>query len=73
MVNFNQFGGSSLDFFVYCFTKTVVWAEYHVVKEEVLLRIADIIAQHGAEVAFPTRTLHVAGEVPIANRTTERA
>ena len=73
MVNFNQFWASSLDFFVYCFTKTVVWAEYHVVKEEVLLKIADIIAQHGAEVAFPTRTLHVTGEVPIANRTTEKA
>jgi len=29
MVNFNQFGASSLDFFVYCFTKTTVWTEYH--------------------------------------------
>ena len=68
MVNFNQFGASSLDFFIYCFTKTVVWTEYHVVKEEVLLKIADIIAQHGAEVAFPTCTLHVASEVSIATQ-----
>ena len=29
MVNFNQFGASSLDFFIYCFTHTTVWTEYH--------------------------------------------
>lgn len=66
MVNFNQFGPSSLDFFVYCFTRTVVWAEFHVVKEEVLLAVAEIIARHGAEIAFPTRTLHLASELQIA-------
>jgi MscS family membrane protein len=66
MVNFNQFGASSLDFFVYCFTRTTVWAEYHMVKEEVLLQISEIIARHGGEIAFPTRTLHVAGGAQLA-------
>lgn len=66
MVNFNQFGASSLDFFVYCFTRTTVWAEYHRIKEDVLLHISGIIEGHGAEVAFPTRTLHVAGGVELA-------
>lgn len=59
MVNFNTFGASSLEFFVYTFTKTIVWAEYHRVKEDVLLKIHDIIIAHGAEVAFPTSTLHI--------------
>ena len=66
MVNFNQFGPSSLDFFIYCFTHTIVWTEYHTVKEEVLLQISSIIAKHGGEIAFPTRTLHVAGDVHMA-------
>ncbi|HET58702.1 MAG TPA: mechanosensitive ion channel family protein [Deltaproteobacteria bacterium] len=59
MVYFNEFAASSLDFFVYCFTRTTAWAEYHRVKEDVLFRIMDIILAHGAEVAFPTSTLHV--------------
>lgn len=59
MVNFNEFGGSSLDFFIYCFTRTVKWTEYHAVKETVLLKVGEIIEKHGAEIAFPTRTLHV--------------
>lgn len=62
MVNFDGFGPSSLDFFVYTFTKTTVWTEYHEIKQDVLLRIAEIIEGHGAEVAFPTQTLHVGGE-----------
>ena len=59
IVNFNQFGPSSLDFFIYTFTKTVDWVHYHEVKQDVLLRIADIIRAHGAEIAFPTQTVHL--------------
>lgn len=59
MVHFDRFGASSLDIMLYCFTKTVVWTEYHKVREEVLLSIGDIIESHGAEVAFPTRTLKI--------------
>lgn len=59
MVNFNQFNASSLDFFVYCFTKTTNWIRYQEVKQDVLLKVAEIIAQHDAEIAFPTQTLHV--------------
>ena len=63
MVNFNAFGPSSLDFFIYTFTRTTVWAEYHAIKEAILLDIAAIIERHGAEIAFPTRTLHLAGPI----------
>ena len=59
MVNFVSFGPSSVDFFVYTFTKTTVWTEFHAIKQDVLLKISDIIAKHGAEIAFPTQTLHV--------------
>ncbi len=60
MVNFNSFAPSSLDFFIYTFTKTTVWAEYHDIKQDVLLKILNIIDAHGAECAFPTSTLHIA-------------
>ncbi len=59
IVNFNAFADSSLNFFIYTFTKTVAWVHFHAVKQDILLRIADIIASHGAEIAFPTHTLHI--------------
>ena len=60
IVNFNEFSDSSLNFFIYTFTKTVQWVHYHAVKQDVLLKVAAIIERHGAEIAFPTRTLHIA-------------
>lgn len=57
MVHFDEFAASSLDIMVYAFTRTTNWAEYHRVREDVLLKIGEIIESHGAEVAFPTRTL----------------
>ena len=59
IVNFNSFASSSLDFFIYTFTKTINWVEYHKVKQDVLFKISDIIAKHGAEIAFPTSTVHI--------------
>ncbi|SCZ59591.1 mechanosensitive ion channel family protein [Thiohalomonas denitrificans] len=59
IVNFNGFAPSSLDFFVYTFTKTTQWTKYHEVKQDVLLKIVTIIESHGAQIAFPTSTVHV--------------
>ena len=60
IVNFNSFAPSSLDFFIYTFTKTTNWIHFHKVKQEILLRIAKIIEGEGAEIAFPTSTIHLA-------------
>ncbi len=61
IVNVNEFADSSVNFFVYCFTKTTDWVTYHRIKEQVLLDILKIIHKHGADVAFPTRTVQIEG------------
>ena len=71
MVNFDRFGASSLDILLYCFTKTVVWTEYHAVREDVLLGVGEIIESHGAEIAFPTRTLKIDGSEQLADEMRE--
>jgi MscS family membrane protein len=64
MVYFERCAPSSVDFFIYCFT-TPVWAEFHRIKEDVLLRILAIVEEHGAQIAFPTSTLHVPDAVAL--------
>ena len=64
IVNFNEFAASSLNFFVYTFTKTTNWIEFHKIKQDVMLRIIDIVEGSGAEMAFPTQTLHIAEPTP---------
>ena len=65
MVNFDTFNQSSVDFFIYTFTKTTNWVEFHHIKQDVLLKIAEIVAQHGAQMAFPTTTLDLPEQVMV--------
>ena len=67
IVNFNSFAPSSLDFFVYTFTKTTKWVYFHEVKQNVLLQILKIIDDEGAEVAFPTSSIHLAENTILKN------
>jgi MscS family membrane protein len=67
MVNFNEFSDSSVDFFIYCFTKTTQWVKFHQIKQDVMLRIAKIIEANNAEIAFPTSTIHIGEPIAIDN------
>ena len=62
MAYFDSYGESSINFFIYCFTRTREWVEYHRVKQQVMLRIGEIIISHGAEIAYPTRRLLLEGQ-----------
>ena len=62
VVHFNAYNTSSLDLMVYCFTKATQFDRFHAVKQDVMLKIMDIVASHGAEFAFPTQTVFWAGQ-----------
>jgi len=66
IVNFNAFSASSVDFFIYTFTKTTNWVRFHEIKQDVLLKLSDIITSHSAEIAFPTSTVHIPEQVQLA-------
>ena len=66
IVNFNAYASSSLDLMVYTFTKTTNWMAFQHIKQDVLLQIGQIIEKHGAQIAFPTRTLHMADDAQAA-------
>ena len=59
IVNFNTYGPSALQFFIYTFTKTTNWVDYHAIKQNILLGIYEIISNEGADIAFPTQTLYL--------------
>lgn len=72
IVNFTRFGASSLDIMVYAFTLTRAWVEYQTLKQELLLAMGSIVQRHGAQIALPTQTLHLAtgageAEPPLAH------
>lgn len=58
LIYFDGFGASSLTIMVYCFTKTTRWAEWLAIQQDVFMAIVDIVHAHGADFAFPSRTLY---------------
>ena len=59
MVYFRDFGDSSLDIFIYCFTDTANWEEYLSIREDVNLRIMEIVERNGSSFAFPSRSIYI--------------
>ncbi|WP_349432409.1 mechanosensitive ion channel family protein [Methylomarinum sp. Ch1-1] len=54
LVYMDQYNDSSIDILVYCFSKTVNWAEWLAVKEDVLFKIAEILQKNNLQFAYPT-------------------
>ena len=62
LVQFTDFGASSMDVFLYYFSTSTVWKEYLDTRERVNLKIMDKVEELGLEFAFPTQTLHLKGD-----------
>ncbi len=58
MVHLDQLSASSMDILIYTFTKTVNWAEWLAIKEDVIFKIWEILDAHGLEFAFPSQSLY---------------
>ena len=64
-VNLVNFAPSSLEFRIYAFTKTTAWIAFQKIQQAIFIEILAIIEKHGAEAAFPTRTLDVPDQIKI--------
>lgn len=59
-VRVDSFNNSSIDFLVYCFTKTVVWGEWLEIKEDLAFKIKEIVEEKaGTGFAFPSQSLYI--------------
>jgi len=55
----DSFGPSSIDFMLYCFTKTTNWGEWLRLKEELAFFIKETVADAGTDFAFPSTSVYV--------------
>ena len=54
------FGDDSLTVEIVCYSDTGVWAEWHAIREDVLMRLLEIIEAAGTSLAFPSKTIYFA-------------
>jgi MscS family membrane protein len=69
---FVGFGASSLDIEIFAYVKTRHWTEFLSVREEILLRIMEIVNESGTSFAFPSRTVYFGRDSGFALRKSER-
>ncbi|WP_027326735.1 mechanosensitive ion channel family protein [Helicobacter pametensis] len=55
----DEFAGSSINILVYCFSKTTIWGEWLEVRQDVMLKIMEILDKHGLGFAFPSQSLYI--------------
>lgn len=58
LARFSEYGASSLDIEFIAFTKTTNYDEFSRIREDILIKVGKIVEEEGAEIAFPTRTIH---------------
>ncbi len=59
-VRLDSFNDSSIDFMIYCFTKTTNWGEWLAIKEEFALVIKEIVEEKaGTGFAFPSQSIYL--------------
>ncbi|WP_267525064.1 mechanosensitive ion channel family protein [Campylobacter sp. MG1] len=59
LVYLDEFADSSINITIYCFAKTIVGSEFLQVKEDVMLKVMDIVDKNKASFAFPSTSLYI--------------
>lgn len=59
MVYFTDFNASSLDIFIYCFTTTAEWGKYLEIKQDINLKIMEILENLGIDFAFNSMSIYI--------------
>ena len=58
LVYLDEFAESSVNILVYAFTETTKWEEWLAIKQDVLLKIWEILERNGLDFAFPSESLY---------------
>ncbi len=59
LVNFESFGDSALNIFIYTFTDTSNWEKYLNIREDIHLKIMKIVEENNSSFAFPSQSIYV--------------
>ena len=57
LVFIDEYSSSSIDILVYCFSKSPVWEEWLIAKEEVMIEIAKLVEKNNCSFAYPAQTI----------------
>ena len=66
LVYIDEYANSSINIFVYCFSRSPDWEDWLETKQDVIVKIAELVKKNNCSFAFPTQTIHLEkGETPL--------
>ncbi len=72
-VRFSGYGASSLDVTIRVYAVTREWNDFHAIREDVLMRVNDIVSESGTDFAFPSQTLYMGQDSGLDKERSETA
>ncbi|MCG6907210.1 MAG: mechanosensitive ion channel family protein [Desulfobacteraceae bacterium] len=72
-VRFFEYGASSLDIQIRIYALTRDWNEFFAIREDVLLRINDIVREAGTGFAFPSQTMYFSRDQGLDEKSSQAA
>ena len=67
LVYIDEFAPSSINILVYCFTRSPNWEDWLIVKEDVIIKLADLVEKNNCEFAYPTQAILIKKDEEISS------
>jgi len=62
LVYIDEYGDSSINILVYCFSRSPIWEDWLETKQDIIIKISDLVEKNHCSFAFPTQTIHIEKE-----------
>ena len=72
-VRFSGYGDSSLNVTIRVYAKTREWNDFHAIREDIFLRIFDLVNEAGTGFAFPSQTIYMGRDEGLDTDTAKKA
>lgn len=59
LVYIDEYANSSINILIYCFSKSPDWEEWLKTKEDVIIKISELVHKNNCEFAYPAQTIHI--------------
>lgn len=67
LVYIDEFAGSSINILIYCFSKSPAWEDWLITKEDVIMKISELVDKNNCEIAYPTQAITLKNPTQIAS------
>ena len=72
-VRFSGYGDSALNITIRVYAMTREWNDYHAIREDIFLRVYDVVTEAGSGFAFPSQTIYMGKDDGIDEETSKKA